>query len=729
MRCLTLATALKQKGAQILFVSWEHAGHLCEQIAVRGFSLIRLPVERSGEAAATDADAPPHAHWLGASWKQDAEETQEAIRKAFGAADWLVVDHYALDARWEAALRPCAKRLMVIDDLADRAHDCDLLLDQNFFRDGDKRYSGKTPSRCGQMLGPRYALLQPEYAELRERIPSREGSVRRILVSFGAADASNLAGMAIEAFLSLDRLDIELDVVANQSSPHAESLRRQTAARPNIHLHGALPSLAPLIARADLAIGACGATTWERLCLGLPSLVITLADNQRQIAAELARQGAIRLLGHVGEVDVVALARVLRELVNEGLPEAWSQACRELVDGRGTRRACSALTLSPDASLRARLARLDDEALLLQWANDLLVRQNAFSTAAIAPATHRAWFRDRLRDLENCRLYVVETEEGFPVGQVRFQRSRDGWETDYALDSCCRGRGVGQNMLETAILKLRSCEAGAVVFASVKAANLASRRIFEGLGFEAAGDKSVVGGGTGPMLSIAVCSDVSSWINSDLPNLLLEWIGKGHRVSWAHNASQLSGGDICFFLSYSRIVNSAIRNRYQHNLVVHESDLPRGRGWSPMTWLVLEGKERIPVTLLNAGDAVDSGDIYMQLEIELTGSELVDELRAALTKATFSLCRNYVEEYPASAVKRVPQVGEPTYYPRRRPEDSIIDVNQSLAAQFNLLRVVDNERYPGWFEYNGCRYLLYIENMEKKGLGSKMATHTILKTE
>jgi len=492
MRCLTLATALRQKGAQALFVGREHFGHLCEQIAERGFMAARLPaiLERPADDATIEGDAPPHAHWLGASWKQDAEETQEAIRKAFGAADWLVVDHYALDERWEKALRPCAQRLMVIDDLADRAHDCDLLLDQNFFRDGDKRYAGRTPPHCGLMLGPHYALLQPEYAELRECIPPREESFRRILVSFGAADANNLAGMAIEAFLSLDRSDVELDVVANPNGPHAEGLRRQTAARSNIHLHGALPSLAPLMAQADLAIGACGATTWERLCLGLPSLVITLADNQRQIAAELARQGAICLLGHVGEVDVAALARVLRELVNEGLPEAWSRACRELVDGRGTSRVCSALTLSPDASLRARPARLDDEALLLQWANDPLVRQNAFSTAAIDSATHHAWFRERLRDLGNCRLYVVETEEGFPVGQVRFERRGPEWEIDYSLDRSCRGRGLGRPMLETAMLTLRSSEAGAVVRGRVKAANAASRRVFEGLGF---GAKNTIG--------------------------------------------------------------------------------------------------------------------------------------------------------------------------------------------------------------------------------------------
>lgn len=346
MRCLTLATALKGKGAEILFVSREHPGHLCQEIAARGCGVFRLP-GMSGSRAddiTGGVNLLKHAHWLGASWEHDAEETSEAVGRIFRTVDWLIVDHYALDARWESALRSHTKRLMVIDDLADRSHDCDLLLDQNLFGNAEARYAGKVPAHCGLMLGPHYALLQPMYGELRPRIPSREGPIRRIFIYFGGSDAGNLTGMTISACLLLGHSDIDLDVVVNANSPHAESIRRQTAGHSNIHLHSDLLTLAPLMTRADLAVGASGATTWERCCLGLPSLVITLAENQRPIAAELARRGLICWLGHVGDVTVDAIKRTIRELIEARAALArMSARASELVDGLGTTRVSIAM--------------------------------------------------------------------------------------------------------------------------------------------------------------------------------------------------------------------------------------------------------------------------------------------------------------------------------------------------------------------------------------------------
>jgi UDP-2,4-diacetamido-2,4,6-trideoxy-beta-L-altropyranose hydrolase len=478
VRCLTLAGALKRQGADVEFVCREMAGGFADAIAAGGYRLHLLSPGRE----APDRGGPVHAAWLHASAAEDADATREAIAGGV-RPDWLVVDHYALDARWETALRPHAKRLTVIDDLADRRHDCDLLLDQNLVGNAEIRYAGKVPAHCGFMLGPHYALLQPEYAELHDCIPPREGPIQRILVYFGGGDAHNLTGMAINAFMSLGRADIQLDVVASARSPHAETIHRQVAGQSNIHLHGDLPTLAPLMAGADLAIGAGGATSWERCCLGLPSAVITLAENQRPIAAELARREVIRWLGHVGEVGEADLVRVLKELLNEGLAESWSNACRQLVDGQGANRVCAILTLSPATPLRVRRVRLDDEALVLQWANDPLVRQNAFSAGYIDAATHRAWFRTRLRDLVHCRFYIVETRDGLPIGPVRFGRSGSEWEVHYSVDALCRGVGLAKPMLEAAIANLRSDEAGALVFGRVKEDNRLSRRVFEGLGF------------------------------------------------------------------------------------------------------------------------------------------------------------------------------------------------------------------------------------------------------
>jgi UDP-2,4-diacetamido-2,4,6-trideoxy-beta-L-altropyranose hydrolase len=332
MRCLTLANALAKKGADVSFICREHEGHLCDLIEERGFAVQRLPASADGFKVETD---PFHAAWLGASWQEDAEQTIAAIETLGFKPDWLVVDHYALDHRWESALRPLAGSIFVIDDIADRIHDCDLLLDQNLVADMYTRYTGRVPEDCRLLLGPEYALLQPIYAELHDRIPPREGPVKRILISFGGADRDNLTGRALAACLSLNRPDIDVDVVISDSGPYAPEIRAQAAGHVNVHLHSNLPTLAPLMAKADLAIGAAGTTSWERLCLGLPALVVTLAENQRPIADGLHRQGLVRWLGHKDEVTEQSLRRALTELIEEGIDEEWSLRCRSTVDGKG----------------------------------------------------------------------------------------------------------------------------------------------------------------------------------------------------------------------------------------------------------------------------------------------------------------------------------------------------------------------------------------------------------
>jgi methionyl-tRNA formyltransferase len=211
-----------------------------------------------------------------------------------------------------------------------------------------------------------------------------------------------------------------------------------------------------------------------------------------------------------------------------------------------------------------------------------------------------------------------------------------------------------------------------------------------------------------------VCSDAASWINAWIHGLLLDWLAQGHGVAWAHDAGDLPGGDLCFYLSYGSIVDNDKRSQYRHNLVVHESNLPQGRGWSPLTWQILEGRNRIPVTLFEAVDAVDAGQVYAQDWIDYQGLELVDELRARQGEATVRLCRRFVYEYPVIVGTGREQTGQAIYYARRRPENSRLDPDQTIREQFNLLRVVDNERYPAFFEMHGHEYVLNIRGPKNK---------------
>lgn len=483
MRCLTLARALRERGADCRFLCREHQGNLLARIRTEGFEAIGLRATyRPNQRHVCDVSPLAHVAWLGTDWQTDLEQTIAGVD--VGLVDWLIVDHYALDVQWESAMRPYCKRIMVIDDLADRDHDCDLLLDQNLVTNLAHRYDNRLPTTCGRMLGTNYALLQPQYAELHARIPVREGPIKRILVSFGGADNENLTGRTIAAFLSLERPDVVLDVVINPVSTHAERVREQTITHANIVLHEYLPSLAPLIAKADMAIGAAGVTAWERCCLGLPSIVISLAENQKPIAAEMDMQGLIQWLGHKDDVSQEDIEHALMEVLRGSLSPEWSERCWKQVDGQGTSRVVSILMFNAKTRLKARPVTLDDMDMILRWANDPMVRRNGFSNAEIDHTTHRAWFHKRLRELDDCIFFIVETEDGLPVGQVRFERVIGGaWEIHYSMDACLRGRGCSAPFLQSALSAFRSAKPHFLLFGRVKPENIASRKTFIRLGF------------------------------------------------------------------------------------------------------------------------------------------------------------------------------------------------------------------------------------------------------
>ncbi|MCX6938288.1 MAG: UDP-2,4-diacetamido-2,4,6-trideoxy-beta-L-altropyranose hydrolase [Verrucomicrobia bacterium] len=213
----------------------------------------------------------------------------------------------------------------------------------------------------------------------------------------------------------------------------------------------------------------------------------------------------------------------------------------------------------------------------------------------------------------------------------------------------------------------------------------------------------------GAKLALTIVSDADSWINAYLEEFNSELAAAGHAVTWHHDPKRPGAGDAAFFLSLSRIVSPALLAGHAHNLVVHESDLPAGRGWSPLTWQILEGKTVIPVCLLEAAAGVDEGEVYARTNLEFAGGELLPELHRAQAGATFALIRGFLSAYRAGRVEGRAQEGAAGYYPRRRPADSRLDPQKTLAEQFNLLRVVDNERYPAFFELHGRRYRLKIE--------------------
>ena len=331
MRCLTLADALREQGAECQFVCREHEGHLMDHIRFRGYAAHALPKPDANCSFGSDLT---HASWLGVDWQTDVFQMRQALCRE--VLDWLIVDHYALDHRWESALRPFCKFIMAIDDLADRLHDCDLLLDQNYGSASD-RYRSLVPSDCTQFHGPEYALLKPVYAERRAQLPARDGQVRRVLIYFGGcADATNLLRLAVQAFQAQELVHIELDIVVGASYERQSSLEELVAQRGKATIHRQLPDLADLMAKVDLAIGAGGATTWERCCMGLPSIVISIAENQRPACEALSADKLIDYLGQVDQVTSDLIRdRVLSLPKKPDLLRDLSERGMKLVDGDG----------------------------------------------------------------------------------------------------------------------------------------------------------------------------------------------------------------------------------------------------------------------------------------------------------------------------------------------------------------------------------------------------------
>lgn len=341
MRCRTLAECLRQRGAEVLFLCRELPGHYCDWLEAAGVRVLRLAAPASPLRAAPAG--PPHAAWLGVAIEQEIADAAAALSAA-GPWDWLAVDHYGLDAAWETAMRAYAKSILAIDDLADRRHDCSLLLDQNLQQ--PDRYGPWLAPGCRVLSGPRYALLRPEFAGARNGLPPRSGQVRRILVSFGGVDADNHTAMALRAIDSLGRDDLAVDVVMGAGNRHRQEIETLCGTMKNTVCHWNVADMATLLAAADLAVGAVGSTTWERACLGVAALVVTVADNQRPIAAAAEGEGILTWLGDGSTVSPERLRRGLVDLLTA--PERVADQAAKgmaLVDGLGVGRVAEAMAI------------------------------------------------------------------------------------------------------------------------------------------------------------------------------------------------------------------------------------------------------------------------------------------------------------------------------------------------------------------------------------------------
>ncbi len=452
MRCLTLANELAVEGVESQFVA--RPDPAMSMVLDAGHALLELPADLIDEAS----------------------DAAQCHRLLDGTLDWLVVDHYALGVIWERAMRPKAKHLAVIDDLA-RTHDADLLLDQNELPDRELRYSGLLPADARSLLGARYALLRPEFSVAPRE---RDGTLRRLLVNFGGSDPANATRVALAALERAGWGERAVDVVVGNLYAHADEVADRSAEHAGWTLHVQTPWLGQLMNAADLALGAAGTSTWERCASALPALVLTVADNQHALARATADAGASIWLGDADAVDVDSLVSQLEAL--DRAPDAlqaMGRAARGLCDGRGTRRVAHVL-LAADIALRP--ATPDEEGLTLAWRNHPDVRQYSGDGRPIARDDHHAWYSGVLADPD--RALLVARYQGQPLAVVRFDDLASGGpEISLYVDPAQHARGWGTEVLIASLRWLQTHHRVREIRARIHPDNGASQRAFRTAGF------------------------------------------------------------------------------------------------------------------------------------------------------------------------------------------------------------------------------------------------------
>lgn len=439
MRCLTLADALANDDTTIHFISRFLPNSLEKMLLDRGFGVSILPV-----AEESIEEFPlAHSDWLGVAQAVDAKATLELVQNQ--EYDWLIVDHYALDISWERILRPAVKKVMVIDDLADREHDCDILLDQNLYADQEIRYKNKVSSQCKTLIGPRYALLRNEFAEFRKKVKPRQGKVARILVFFGGVDANDLTTKTVLALSQITGHKFFADVVIGDQHPNKEGIET-LCQRLGYACHVQTNRMAELMANADFSIGAGGGAVWERACLMLPALSIPIAQHQVKQLVDVALTGAIYTFDAEDYTAEKIKKHVEALIENNVLRNLLSIRSAEIVDGKGVYRVAQALR--SEIEINVRQANELDEKRLFEWRNHPKIRAVSFNKNEITWDQHHNWFSASLSNSN--RVLLIGECNNKSVGVVRFDLQNDSAEISIYLVQENENNGLGLPLIRSA---------------------------------------------------------------------------------------------------------------------------------------------------------------------------------------------------------------------------------------------------------------------------------------
>jgi UDP-2,4-diacetamido-2,4,6-trideoxy-beta-L-altropyranose hydrolase len=473
-RCLSLAQALRKCGADVIFVTRLGGGVISSLILANGFTHYHLPIERQYIASEND---PAHAHWAKVDWQTDAVDTLEALAPQI--PDWVIIDHYAFDARWHDYIREqVGCRIAVIDDLGDRKQSADLLIDHNPTADPKRKYHLSNAKVHRSLIGSRYGLLGPDYAALPKRIVSPH--VDSIGIFMGGADADNLSCKMLKAARNADFTG-KIEIISTSANPNLAELESAVEADPNCILKLDQPSLSAFFAAHDLHIGAAGGATWERCCAGAPSVVVQSAANQSVVIDALLVANAA-ICCRSTELDEV-MAAIKKALSDWPLRQSLSDSASLLVDGKGCLRVAAAMLSS---NLSVRPATISDGNMIHQWRNDLRTRSVSRDPKEIPLESHLAWFENSLKN--PVRHIWIGMIGAIATGLVRFDQIDSAkFEVSIFLNPELHGLGLGSLLLRAGEDALAATQSTSIeIHAETLPENTGSQAMFLREGYEGA---------------------------------------------------------------------------------------------------------------------------------------------------------------------------------------------------------------------------------------------------
>lgn len=470
MRCLALAQAWKDADGQVTFVTACQSEGLLQRLREEGFDIHLLA-----------CPYPNPADW----------DYTKNVLAAYSKA-WVVLDGYHFDEAYQQQVKEAGHQLLVIDDMAHLKHYyADIILNQNLHGE-QLHYSYEPYTRL--LLGTRYVLLRREFLAWRGWIREISKVAQRVLVILGGGDPENHTLKVIQALQKVDVPGLEAIIVIGASNPHADALEAATRqGRISVRLIHNATNMPELMSWADIAVSSSGTTVWELLFLGTPTLVLILADNQRYSAEQIKEQGAGESLGQAGNISTESLAKAIALLMKDfNLRTRISRNARQIVDGQGAQRVVASIQEAGASGLKLRPVTQKDCRMLWEWANDPVARSASFSSEFISWEDHVKWFRTKLSD-PNCYYYTLLSEEGVPVGQVRFDTSGNEAENSISIAPNFRGRGYGAEGIRIASERLFQETTITRIYALVKPSNKASICAFREAGYKMAGTKVVKG--------------------------------------------------------------------------------------------------------------------------------------------------------------------------------------------------------------------------------------------